>query len=53
MDDPHKWAIEIISATENFLTVQWLGLGTFTGKGPSSVPGRGTKIPQTVQSANK
>ena len=33
----------------NSLVVQWLGLGTFTAKGPGSVPGRGTKIPQAMQ----
>ena len=30
----------------NSLAVQWLGLCAFTAKGLSSVPGRGTKIPQ-------
>ena len=29
---------------ENSLAVQWLGLGTFTARGPASVPGQGTKI---------
>ena len=29
--------------------VQWLGLCTFTTKGSDSIPGWGTKIPQTVQ----
>ena len=30
------------------LVVQWLGLGAFTAKGPSSIPGQGTKIAQAV-----
>ena len=29
-----------------FLAVQWLGLGTFTAEGLSSIPGPGTEIPQ-------
>ena len=35
---------------ENFRAVQWLGLYAFTaeGEGPSSVPGRETKIPQAL-----
>ena len=32
----------------NSQEVQWLGLGTFI-LGPGSVPGGGTKIPQTAQ----
>ena len=28
----------------NCLEVQWLGLCTFTDKGPGSIPGQGTKI---------
>ena len=32
----------------NSLAVQWLGLHAFTAEGPGSVPGRGTKIPQTA-----
>ena len=32
----------------NSLAVQWLGLRAFTAKGPGSIPGRGTKIPQTT-----
>ena len=37
----------------NSLVVQWLGLCTFTAKGPGSVPGRGTKIPQAMQHSQK
>ena len=33
--------------------VQWLGLGTLTAKGASSVPGQGTKIPQAEQLSQK
>ena len=28
--------------------VQWLGRLTFTAKGPGSIPGWGTKIPQSM-----
>lgn len=31
------------------LVAQWLGLSTFGCRGPGSVPGWGTEIPQTVQ----
>ena len=37
----------------NFLAVQWLGLCAFTAKGPSSIPGHGTKIPQATWSGQK
>ena len=30
------------------LAVQWLGLGAFTAKGPGSIPGWGTKIPEAT-----
>ena len=33
----------------NSLAVQWLGLRTFTAKGPGSIPGQGIKIPQAVR----
>ena len=32
----------------NSLAVQWLGIGALTAKGPGSVPGQGTKIPQAT-----
>ena len=32
----------------NSLMVQWLGLHAFTAKGPGSIPGQGTKIPQAT-----
>ena len=32
----------------NALAVQWLGLRAFTAEGTGSIPGRGSKIPQTV-----
>ena len=38
---------------ENSLVVQWLGLGSFTAKGPGSIPGWGTKIPQAMQRGQK
>ena len=37
----------------NSLVVQWLGLCTFTAKGPGSIPGRGTKILQDTQHSQK
>ena len=33
----------------NLLVVQWLKLSAFTAVDPGSIPGQGTKIPQTVQ----
>ena len=33
----------------NSPVVQWLGLCTFTAKGPGSIPGWGTKIPQAMR----
>ena len=33
--------------------VHWLGLSTFFAKGPGSIPGWGTKIPQAVQSGKE
>ena len=35
------------------LVVQWLGLHIFTAKGPGSVPGQGTKIPQAMWHGQK
>ena len=35
------------------LVVQWLGLGAFTAKGTSSIPGQGTKIPPDVPKKKK
>ena len=32
-----------------FMAVQWLELHTFTAKGPSLIPGWGTKIPLAMQ----
>ena len=37
-----------ITARGNSLAVQWLGLCTFTVKGPGSIPDQGTKIPHAV-----
>ena len=37
----------------NSLAVQWLGLGAFTAVPVDSVPGQGTKIPQTRQYGQK
>ena len=34
--------------SENSLAVQWLGHGAFTAEGAGSIPGQGTKIPQTL-----
>ena len=35
------------------LAVQWLGLCAFTAKGPGSVTGQGTEIPQATQHGQK
>ena len=32
----------------NSLVVQWLGHCALTAKGPGSIPGRGTKVPQAA-----
>ena len=37
----------------NSLAVQWLGLCASTAGGPSSIPGRGTKIPQALPCGQK
>ena len=37
----------------NSLAVQWLGLGTFTARGPGSGPGPGTKTPQAAWHGQK
>ena len=39
--------------TGNSLVVQWLELGTFTAKGPASIPGWGTKVPQAMPHGQK
>ena len=33
--------------------VQWLGLHTLIAEGPGSIPGQGTKIPQSNSSSKK
>lgn len=33
--------------------IQWLGLPALTSKGPDSVPGQDTKIPQAMQCGKK
>ena len=38
---------------ENSLAVQWLGLCTFTAKGPGSIPGQRTNIPQASRCGQK
>ena len=37
----------------NSLAVQWLELHAFVAKGPHSIPGQGTKIPQVVGNGQK
>ena len=44
--------IKIVS-TGSTLVVQWFGFGTFTAAAPSSIPGWGTKILQTVWCSQK
>ena len=38
---------------EDSLAVQRLGLQALTAKGPGSIPGQGTKIPQAMWSGQK
>ena len=38
----------VIAFTGNSLVGQWLGLSAFTTRGPGLIPGKGTKILQTV-----
>ena len=37
----------------NSLAVQWLGFRALTAKGPGSIPGGGTKIPQATRCGQK
>ena len=39
--------------TGNSLADQWLELGIFTAKGPGSIPGWGTKVPQAIEHSQK
>ena len=41
------------SVSRTSLAVQWLGLGTFTAVGPGSIPGQGTRSPDTMWPKNK
>ena len=43
----------IEKSTGDILVVQWLELCIFTAKGPGSIPGWGTKIPQVTQCGGK
>ena len=45
--DSERVLLKICQSFENSLAVQWLGLGAFTAKGLSSIPGQGMKIPQS------
>ena len=38
----------ILTSVGNSLAIQWLGLHALTAKGPGSIPGWGTKIPQVM-----
>ena len=40
-------------AVRNSMESQWLGLSAFTARGPSSIPGWGTKILQASQRSQK
>ena len=49
-----QWGTSIQNCySGNSLVVQWLGLHAFTAEGASSIPGRGTKIPQAMQRSQK
>ena len=37
----------------NSLVVQWLGFHALSAKGPGSIPGRGSKIPQAMRCGQK
>ena len=51
-DITYMWNLK--NKTGNSLVDQWLGLHAFTVKGPDSIPGRGTNIPQAAwQAKNK
>lgn len=39
--------------TGNSLVDQWLELGIFTAKGPGSILGLGTKVPQAIEHSQK
>ena len=39
--------VKNFTGKENSLAVPWLGLGAFTAEVPGSIPGWGTKIPET------
>ena len=45
----HQGMWKVTKKTDYSLAVQRLGLRALTAKGPGSVPGQGTKIPQAVQ----
>ena len=51
IDHMHRWHEENTKRDNprNFLAVQWFGLCAFTAKGPASISGWGTKIPQAVR----
>ena len=42
-----------MGTTGNSLVVQWLRLGTFTGRPREEIPGQGTEIPQVASIAKK
>ena len=50
---PNFEKLHYLRNAESFLIVQWLGLCTFTARGPESVPGWGTEIPQAVLRGQK
>ena len=43
------WGFILFLHMGSSLVFQWLGLGTFTAVSPCSIPGQGTKIPQSMQ----
>ena len=49
----NKWQLKDEIGDGNSLVVRWLGLGALTAKGPASIPGQRTKIPQAARHSQK
>lgn len=50
---PNFEKLHYLRNAESSWIVQWLGLCTFTARGPKSVPGWGTEIPQAALHGKK
>ena len=49
----HPWEVNERAGEGNSLAVQWLGLRALTARGPGSIPGWGTTIPQATRCGKK